>query len=68
LMLALTEHLTLKNGLDWALCDTDSMATAKRQGMTDPEFIAKVEAIRHWFTPLNPYAEKGSLLKFEDVN
>ena len=44
------------------------MAIAKPDGMTNPEFIAKVEAIRHWFAPLNPYAEKGSLLKFEDVN
>lgn len=68
MMLAITEHLTLNNGLDWALCDTDSMAIAKPDGMTDPQFIAKVEAIRQWFTPLNPYAEKGSLLKFEDVN
>ena len=68
LMLAITEHLTLDAGLDWALCDTDSMAIAKPERMTNPEFIAKVEAIRHWFTPLNPYAEKGSLLKFEDVN
>ena len=68
LMLAITERLIHDRGLDWAFCDTDSMAIAKPDGMTDPEFIAKVEAIRHWFAPLNPYAEKGPLLKCEDVN
>ena len=68
LMLAISERLIIDKGLDWAFCDTDSMAIAKPDGMTDPDFIAKVEAIRHWFAPLNPYAEKGSLLKFEDVN
>ena len=68
LMLAVTERLIVDKGLDWAFCDTDSMAIAKPGSMTDPEFIAKVETIRNWFTPLNPYSEKGSLLKFEDVN
>ena len=28
----------------------------------------KVEAVRQWFEPLNPYARKESLLKLEDVN
>ena len=44
------------------------MAIAKPKGMTDSDFVAKVEVIRQWFAPLNPYAEKGPLLKFEDVN
>ena len=67
-MLAITERLIIDRGLDWAFCDTDSMAIAKPDIMSDALFFAKVEAIRHWFTPLNPYAEKGSLLKFEEIN
>ena len=68
LMLAITERLIIARGLDWAFCDTDSMAIAKPDDMPDPAFLAKIEAIRQWFAPLNPYAEKGSLLKFEDIN
>jgi hypothetical protein len=68
LMLAITERLIADNGLDWAFCDTDSMAIAKPDGVSDRAFNAKVSAIRSWFAPLNPYEEKGSLLKLEDVN
>ena len=58
----------LHEGLDWALCDTDSMAIAKPAAMSDAEFERRVEAIRGWFDDLNPYAHKTSLLKLEDVN
>ena len=68
LMLAATERRIADCGLDWAFCDTDSMAIAKPTAMPDTEFFAKVEAIRDWFVPLNPYAEKGSILKIEDAN
>ena len=33
LMLAITERLALDAGLDWAFCDTDSMALAQPEGM-----------------------------------
>jgi hypothetical protein len=68
LMLAITERLIHDHGLDWALCDTDSMAIAKPDGMAQKAFYSKVDAIRRWFAPLNPYREKSSLLKLEDVN
>lgn len=68
LMLAITERLIIDHGLDWALCDTDSMAIAKPDGMAQKTFQTKVDAIRRWFEPLNPYREKSSLLKLEDAN
>jgi hypothetical protein len=68
LMLAITERLIADQGLDWAFCDTDSMAIAKPEGMNEAKFEAKVRAIRSWFDALNPYAEKSPLLKLEDVN
>lgn len=68
LMLAVAERLTLDAGLDWAFCDTDSLAIAKPDGMTDAKFFGKAQAVREWFTPLNPYGQQGPLLKVEDVN
>lgn len=68
LMLAIAERLILNAGLDWAFCDTDSMAIANPDAMADEVFTEQVEAIRAWFTPLNPYEAKGPLLKIEDVN
>lgn len=68
LMLAIAERLILNAGLDWAFCDTDSMAIANPDTMSDEAFAEAVEAIRAWFTPLNPYEAKGPLLKIEDVN
>ena len=68
LMLAITERLILDSGLDWAFCDTDSMAIAKPNCMDDTTFYAKVETIRSWFNGLNPYADKTPLLKLEDEN
>lgn len=67
-MLAIPERLVLDAGLDWVFCDTDSMAIAKPDGVAEAEFRARVEAVREWFAPLNPYAEKGSLLKLEEAN
>ena len=68
LMLALAERLVQDAGLDWVFCDTDSLAVAKPETMADGLFWTTVEAIRAWFTPLNPYAEKAPLLKLEDAN
>lgn len=68
LMLAITERLVLDSGLDWAFCDTDSMAITQPNNMPEIEFRKKVEAVRGWFTPLNPYEKPGALLKIEDAN
>ncbi|MDQ3654742.1 MAG: hypothetical protein M3457_06645, partial [Chloroflexota bacterium] len=68
LMLALAERLVTDAGLDWAFCDTDSMALAKPDDMAESAFLERAEQVRAWFTPLNPYATKGQLFKVEDVN
>ncbi len=68
LMLAITECQIEAQGLEWAFCDTDSMAIAKPGGITDGEFRQRVGAIANWFAALNPYAFGGSILKIEDEN
>jgi len=68
LMLAITERQAFDAGLDWAFCDTDSMALAKPENMNIEEFYKRAQKVQEWFTPLNPYAEKAPLLKIEDYN
>lgn len=68
LMLAMAERNTLDQGLDWAFCDTDSLAIANPGGLPDAEFIRRVGVVREWFEPLNPYDDKGSILQLEKVN
>ena len=68
LMLALAERLILDEGLEWAFCDTDSMAIAKPENMPEGAFYKKVDRIVISFGALNPYSFPGSILKIEDVN
>lgn len=68
LMLAIAERLVFDAGLDWAFCDTDSMAIAKPAGMDNAEFYRRAESVRTWFDALNPYAVPVQLFKLEDVN
>lgn len=68
LMLGIAERLAVGAGLDWAFCDTDSMAFAKPNGMDDQEFYRRVQGIRGWFNMLNPYEGAGDLLKLEGAN
>jgi hypothetical protein len=68
LMLSISERLAADAGLDWAFCDTDSMAFAKPVEMSEGDFRRAVERIGDWFNVLNPYDEAGDLLKLEDVN
>ena len=68
LMLAITERLVFDTGLNWAFCDTDSMAIAKPAGMDNPEFYRRAESVRTWFDALNPYDVPVQLFKLEDVN
>ncbi len=68
LMLAITERLAIDAGIDWAFCDTDSMALAKPESMSQEEFYKRARGVQEWFTPLNPYTQKAPLLKIEDYN
>lgn len=68
LMLSITERLAIDAELNWGFCDTDSMALAKPDEMDNQQFIKKSQNIVDWFVPLNPYDEKGSLLKMENYN
>ncbi len=68
LMLAIAERLAEDSGIGWAFCDTDSMALAKPDGMSQADFLERAEGVREWFTALNPYEKKGSLFKLEDAN
>jgi hypothetical protein len=68
LMLAITERRLLDEGLDWIFCDTDSMAFTPGAHTPTGEFRSRVERVCSWFEPLNPYAEGGPLLEFEDQN
>lgn len=68
LMLALAEKQVLDAGLNWAFCDTDSLAIANTTGLEHSAFVAKVEMVRSWFEPLNPYNLKGSILQLEKTN
>lgn len=65
LMLAIAERLTLDSGLNWAFCDTDSIAIVKPKNISQEKFKQQVYAIRNWFNSLNPYAIKTPLLKIE---
>jgi transcriptional regulator with XRE-family HTH domain len=68
LMLTTAERLVADHGLDWAFCDTDSIAIAKPETMEGPDFLQRVDRVASWFSVLNPYAFGGSILKVEDVN
>jgi DNA polymerase family B len=68
LMLGIAERLCVDIELDWAFCDTDSMAIAKPDGMGQAEFLECAQSICEWFSSLNPYEKKGSIFKIEDAN
>jgi DNA-binding phage protein len=68
LMLGIAERLARDVGLDWAFCDTDSMAFAKPANIEDAEFHRRIADIRAWFNLLNPYEGAGDLFKLEDAN
>ena len=68
LMLGIAECLCLEKGLDWAFCDTDSLAIAKPDNMSQSEFFERAQSICDWFAVLNPYEKKGPIFKIEDAN
>jgi len=66
LMLSIAERLAADNGIGWALCDTDSLALARPEGMGDDEFLKRATVVTQWFDALNPYSDDKSLFKIED--
>lgn len=54
--------------MDWAFCDTDSMAIAKPHDMKTDDFQRRLQSAVNWFDDLNPYDFKAHILKIEDVN
>jgi hypothetical protein len=68
LMLGLAERAILDAGLDWAFCDTDSMAIARPDEMSEAEFIDRTRSVLDWFEPLKPYRIPDPLFKLEDAN
>jgi hypothetical protein len=68
LMLALAEHQVIEQGLDWAFCDTDSIAIANTNELPLDDFKARAFSVRDWFKELNPYGQETSILQLEDVN
>jgi hypothetical protein len=68
LMLAIAERTVLDAGLDWAFCDTDSLAIIRPPKMSRPTFRKRVHEVIESFVSLNPYRKPGSILKLEDVN
>jgi hypothetical protein len=68
LMLAIAERKLLDAGLDWAFCDTDSMAFAKPGVMDDTIFETRVGEICDWFAPLDPFELKDEVLEMEGEN
>jgi hypothetical protein len=68
LNLTIAERLAQEAGLDWAFCDTDSIAFVRPAGMSRADFEARVRETQEWFEPLNTYKTPGRLLKLEDAN
>jgi hypothetical protein len=68
LMLALAERKAMDAGLDWAFCDTDSLAIARPEGMTEADFYSRADSVVDWFAALNPYGTGDSILKVEKAN
>lgn len=68
LMLAISEKLTLDQGLEWVFCDTDSLAIARPDNIDSDTFTVKAKSVIDWFKSLNPYQKPGSILKIEDIN
>lgn len=68
LMLALAERQVYEQGLNWAFCDTDSIAIANSAGLALDDFKGRALKVRDWFGELNPYGEDKSILQLEKVN
>ena len=71
LLLAISETLAGAKGLNYAFCDTDSMAFAKPEKMPREKFVRRVREIagqKGWFQKLNPYSGDDPIFALEDAN
>ena len=70
LMLALGEARAKAAGLDWAFCDTDSLALMWPMTMEEEaDFNDAVRSVQGFFSPLNPYEDKSKeVFEEEDQN
>jgi hypothetical protein len=68
LMLATAERLVQDRQLEWCFCDTDSIAIARPESVSQAEFQKRTDEIVSWFASLNPYEFGGSILKIEEEN
>jgi hypothetical protein len=66
LMLAMAERRLTDEGLQWHLCDNDSMMFGQPPGMDKDEFVRRVTAVRESFNPLSPYSTPLELFKFDE--
>ena len=63
LMLGTAERFAMDQGIGWALCDTDSLALARPEGMADGEFLDRAHGVTGWFDVLSPYDDAKPLFK-----
>ncbi|SEF99455.1 DNA polymerase domain-containing protein [Nitrosomonas ureae] len=68
LLLSMAEKLASDRGIDYVLCDTDSMAFAKPEDMDREMFRIKIQEICDCFKSLSPYNNVSEILKIEDLN
>lgn len=68
LLLAMAEKLAADQGIDYVLCDTDSMAFARPENLDRESFRQKIDDICNSFKSLSPYRNVSEILKIEDVN
>jgi hypothetical protein len=78
LLLATAQAAAREEGLDYALCDTDSVALVRPPEMSRPDFERRVQRLSDRFRSLNPYPPKPwnldadgqprSILETEDQN
>ncbi len=68
LLLALAQRIAADHELDWAFCDTDSIALARPPFMGEADFVARTRSVCAWFDHLNPYADGEPLLRTEPAN
>jgi hypothetical protein len=68
LMLATAERLVQDRQLEWCFCDTDSIAIARPESISQAQFQKRTDEIVSWFASLNPYEFGGSILKIEEEN
>ncbi len=68
LLLAMCERLLRDQGLFYVFMDTDSVTPIRPPSMPREEFERRVQHVVACFADLNPFADGGSLLAYEEQN